>query len=261
MRNLWLIALLVPCVLPAQEFMQNRRKAFQPVASTAFVYYSAYFDGANDYLTRGAQLTGVGDYKTGTLSVWIKALPTGAPMRVVDNNSDYFDVFINAFGQFTINLYSPPSPTLLVNMNSGGTIVTNGAWRHVLISWDTSSTNHMYIDDTAVASGSLSSGTGVDWTRSDFSVGAQTGGGSKYKGWICELALYTNYVDCTVVANRRRFRTSGGKPENLGSDGSLGTNKPVVYLKSQVPNWEVNAGTGEGLTENGTLDDGGADKP
>ncbi len=29
------------------------------------------FDGSNDYLTRGAELTGIADGKAGTLSVWL----------------------------------------------------------------------------------------------------------------------------------------------------------------------------------------------
>lgn len=67
-------------------------------------------------------------------------------------------------------------------------------------------------------------------------------------------AEYGVYVDFSVEATRLKFRNAGGKPVNLGSDGSIPTGgSPIQYFSGATVDWHTNKGTGGGFTENGTL--------
>jgi len=66
-------------------------------------------------------------------------------------------------------------------------------------------------------------------------------------------------LDLDTVSNRRLFNDgsgggAGGKPVNLGSDGSTPTgNQPIIYLNGDETNFQINAGSGGNLTVTGAL--------
>jgi hypothetical protein len=185
-----------------------------PKASgSSFSYTSVQFDGANDYLTRGANLTGISDSKVGTVSFWIK--------------------FTGGDGDFVALIYTTDVGQMAIN---DGT-------------------------DTGALSFALNANIAYS-TLTDWSIGALPGGGVKITALVSEFWFDTRYVgDLTSAPVRAKFNV-GGHPVSLGADGSTPTGfQPLIYLHTAVPSWEANLGSGGGLTENGTLTDGGGDKP
>ena len=66
------------------------------------------------------------------------------------------------------------------------------------------------------------------------------------------------YIDLSVVANQRKFRTAAGKPAYLGPTGAIPTGTdPLVYMSGVTATWKTNKGTGGGFTEHGALADAG----
>lgn len=214
------------------------------------------FEGTNNYLTRGADLTGNADGKTGIISLWFK--PGGA---VASRN------FIASDGspQFQLR-YSSGNALFLQGLTSGGTtilsVVSTGTytstsrWYHFLCAWNlAAAVALMYVDDVDVSSTVTALDFNIDYTRTNWAVGAATGGTGKLIGDVSELYFApSQFLDISNAAIRRRFRDRFGKPVFLGADGSLPTGqKPAIYLSGAVDAWEVNRGVGGGFTENGTL--------
>lgn len=235
-----------------------------------FTYYSAIFDGTNDWLSRGANVTGMANGKTGLLSFWIK-LGSGT-----DDTNQY--VMTNTFGAFGFMVLRRAfdNSIRIIGCNSGFTeIITltsnaesvneSSGWVHVLASWDlgTAGRRHLYINGSAQTNvGAFTDDTIVYVVGNNFYVGSNESQSSKLNGILSEVYFTTEWLDITDSANRLKFRTAGGLPENLGADGSTPTGTaPLLYFHDEVTGWEVNKGSGGGFTENGTLGDGGADKP
>jgi len=216
------------------------------------------FDGTNDYLTRGASLTGAVDGKEVTVSYWMKVAADGPTLTVLNNPTASASVLASRNGnnkaivQFNtsaggIAWYIVPTQT---------TKIVDG-WVHVLASGSTAtSVSSMYIDDVLVVpsdSGMVADAL-IDFTKSEWFVGAAVTTASKFNGDLAELWFDDVFIDLSVVANRRKFITSTLKPVNLGSDGSTPTGTaPLIYLSGDTATWHTNKGTGGGFTENGAL--------
>jgi hypothetical protein len=66
------------------------------------------------------------------------------------------------------------------------------------------------------------------------------------------------FLDFSVQSNRRKFRSSGGKPISLGADGSTPTGtKPLIYLHlddaETANNFATNRAGNGNLTVTGAL--------
>lgn len=231
-------------------------------SAPAFTYYSAVFDGTNDYLTRGAELTGISDSKLGLVSFWIKSGADSQDARLFDNGGLYI-----AF--YNTNLYVrgfAPGGVPKLELVSSSITVSDG-WKHVLISWDmgTAGRSYVYINGVDATTRNQHDDSVLDLTLGDWGVGAEPAGTRKFNGSLSEFYFTTpaSWFDITSSTNRDKFYNSGtSKPVNLGSDGSTPTGtQPIVYLKTQPTAWETNSGSGGNFTENGSITDGGADKP
>ena len=84
----------------------------------------------------------------------------------------------------------------------------------------------------------------------------------KLKGFFAEVSFaFGQSLDFSIVSNRRKFLSAGGKPVFLGADGSLPTGTaPIIYQHlddgEAVANFATNRGTGGDFTITGTLDTG-----
>jgi hypothetical protein len=226
----------------------------------------AVFDGTNDYLSRGASLTGAADGDFGTFVCRFKFADSsgtemlfGMPLFTVYRNSA-------ASHQLQITLEStagdPFNPVLNHRTN---TSFTGTDWINLMISWDANAAVgtrlKIYTGDTAVAytnvSGSASTTLVGDYTQANFVIGAYTDFSSKFAGDIDFFWLdLTQSIDFSVEANRRKFFDSRGAPVSLGADGSTPTGTaPIVYLSGDAAEFPTNKGTGGGFTVTGTLTD------
>jgi hypothetical protein len=118
----------------------------------------------------------------------------------------------------------------------------------------TAGARHIYVDDVSNLAVTTFTDDTIDYDDNDFIVGAEnTAGTNRWNGCLSEVFFHTSYLDITVEANRRKFRTSGGKPASLGADGStpLGV-QPLLYAPSGNPG--TNLGSGGNFTVTGTLD-------
>lgn len=266
MRRLWFIIPILFCCVAASFYLPHRRLAFRTTPSAAFTYYSAVFDGTNDYCSRGADLTGIADGKTGLISLWLK-MGSGS-----SDTADYYImrsgarlyVMRNSGGRFYISAKNAAGATVVAFYSGSASVVKAGGWYHLLASWDlgTAGRRHIYINGADNTTQQVFSDDDIDYTTGNFFVGSDTAGSTLMNGSMCEVYFTTEWLDITDAANRLKFRTAGGCPANLGADGSTPTGtQPLLYLHNEVPNWESNLGSGGGMTEVGTIVDGATDKP
>lgn len=235
---------------------------------------SADFDGTNDYMTRGAGWNGAADSKTGIASVWVRidAIGAGSTQYIITGPTAGTDFFLSATtgiaNQFLIQLRAPSAADgtrFQFNTNTARAI---GGWHHYLLSWDANSgVAQLYNDDTSdLALTNTPSNNNLDYTHTDWGVGGTIAGANKVDGCVAELYFAPGqYLDFSIVANRRKFRSSSGKPVFLGATGALPTGTaPILYSHlddgETVANFATNRGTGGNLTVTGALSTG-SDSP
>lgn len=232
-----------------------------------FTYYSVNFDGGADYLTRGAALTGAADGKEGTFSVWYKANADGAGQNWLDTTSSRFFILKDTSDRINVIARNSSGTTILDSRNATSDLleVADG-WVHVLISWNLATGDvDIRMNDVSDIYTATSTNDTIDYatTPTEWVIGKNISGGYNYiNGYIAEYWFDDTYFDLDTESNRRKFYGADGKPVDLGSDGSTPTGAaPLIYLRNEVPDWETNLGSGGGFTENGTLNDGGAEIP
>lgn len=220
--------------------------------------FGAEFDGSNDYLTRGANLTGVVDGKAGSLSCWLHPLGgNGTDMAVFMTSNARFALLRNSSNLIQIIGRNSAGTVILDLRNSLGTFIAPSFWLHVLASWNlATATLQLYINDVAVTSAVTATNANIDYTDTNFAIGADPAGNLKFNGRIAELWIDTvNRIDFSVAANRRKFITADLQPVFLGEGGALPTGtSPPVFMSDEVLRWPTNKGTGGGMTLQGELD-------
>jgi hypothetical protein len=252
--------------------MPHRRRVRRAAAATGggggggggYIANAVNFDGANDYLTRGADLTGQANSNFALVSFWFNMNGSnGVQQRMFgdnggpnihlnrDVNNKFVAIFINSAQ--TLNTWA------LVTTPQYSTTVNPG-WHHVLISIDGGTgRRQIYIDDAvpALTTSTINAGN-IGWNQAgitDWAIGAVTNGSQKSIMDIAEFYINSAAsLDLSVETNRRKFIDASGKPVDLGSDGSTPTGtSPILFLSGPTVGWHTNKGTGGGFTENGAL--------
>ena len=245
-------------------FFQNVAADFKAAAAAAFTCDAADFDGTNDWMTRGADLTGIEDSKLGTVSIWFR-LDGGdsAARRLFSCNltSAAAGFFINRESTNRLRIVGRTSAgTTILDMVTTPTYIAGATWYNLLASWDMAAASHLYVNDAAPAltTNTRTDGT-IDYTKGNVGIGARVDGAEKFNGCLAEVFFHTTYIDLSVEANRRKFITAGLKPVDLGADGStpLGV-QPLVYQRiadgGLAASFATNLGSGGDFTITGTLD-------
>lgn len=232
-------------------------------AAAPYTANASDFDGTNDYMARGAALTGAVDGTQGIFNLWFRqdALGGGANRNLFIGENGTVAFRLNAVDGFSINLQNDASSRTLTYAST--TTFTTGGWHQILSSWDTnfgaaSKLIKVMIDgvqDTgAVTDASLAFSSFYQDTN--WGIGASEIGSSKFNGCMSEFYFNTvAYLDVTQAANLALFRTAGGKPANLGATGASPTGtQPLIYLPSAAASFGTNAGSGGNFTITGSLD-------
>ena len=235
--------------------------------SHGFAVDAADFDGTNDYMLRGAELTGMADGKQGIVSAWVRLDGGNADdMYVLANSTtetpNGFGVSRQSDNKFTIWGVNAAG-TKILHFSATTTHTSGATWRHVLASWDLAVdvSWHFYIDDVSEQSSVLTfTNDTLDYTKGNFACGSKLTGATRMNGALAEVYFAPGqHLDFSVTANRRKFISASGKPVNLGTDGSAPTGvAPIVYFHldngEAVANFATNRGSGGNFAITGTLD-------
>ena len=200
---------------------------------------------------RNSDLVGNADGKKFILSAWIKSRDSGI-VNIWTHNGVLFNGF--KFG----GSFGSPSVTnnFEVQMRSSagvdlarfhsGVGYADDTWHHVLASGDVgiAGARHLYVNDASdLVVDNFVDGT-IDFTGTIHNFAASG---------MCYAELYINlaeYLDFSVVANRRKFITAGLKPADLGSDGLTPTGiAPLLYMRGGVGEFDVNLGSGGAVND------------
>lgn len=224
------------------------------------------FDGTNDYLTRGAALTGLVDSKTGILSVWLNFATDGEVETILTGsdgtNTDLTIRRLPSDNKLQIIMKNGAGGTIVLVGNDTSMLIVSG-WIHILAAWDLATpVFQIYLSDVedAATPTTLVDDT-IDYTGLvDWFIGVSESGGTvgadRFNGDMAEFYFQDGeFLDFTVESNRRLFIDASGKPVDLGSDGSTPTgNIPILFMSGDTVDWHTNDGSGGGFTEVGTID-------
>lgn len=241
----------------------NGHGARQSVVGGGFTVDGVNFSGTQ-YLSRGALGA---DSKTGIMSFWLKptfgAVNDGGLITGWNGGAKSHSMILEkpVLGLTRPRLDSHGSSVLYMASNLDCVTVD---WSHFLFSWDTSTAVlQIYMDgQDALLGGGSSSNANIEYsTFNNWWFGGDSGSwGSPFvSADIAEFYFAPGqYLDFTNSANRLKFRTSLGIPENLGTTGSTPTGSaPLFYMHlsdGEAPaNWGLNRSGAGDWTVNGTL--------
>lgn len=224
----------------------------RPHGSIGFIVKGVTFAGATAD-RRGAALTGISDGKQGLLSVWVRLSGgNGTNMMISCNNGQNFYIRRNSSNNFAVE----GSNGAIQNIGlTSATAYTSGVtWLHMLTSWNlATSAVHMYITNVSDLAGSpIIDDSNIVYSSSNWSQGDNNAGAQFLTGEQAEMFFHPTYLDLSVAGNRAKF-ISGGKPVDLGADGSLPLGlQPIIYFSVRangvVGDWLTNRGTGGNFT-------------
>jgi hypothetical protein len=240
-----------PGIWTLAEALQAKAQGLWPPYRTV----GADFDGTDDYLLRGGELTGLSDGKQGTVSIWFRLDGgDGARMALMSNAGGFFIVQRFTDNKVQVRAFNS-STTLILAMQSTGTIAAGASWHHLLASWDmaVAGARHLYVNGTSVLDAGALTFTNdtIDYTRGNWSVGAENTPAFIYNGCLADIWFNTTYLDLSDPNNLAKFRNAG-KPVYLGDTGELVTGSASkIYLQGPTAQFATNKGSGGGFTVNG----------
>ena len=217
------------------------------------------FDGTNDYLSRGSDMTGNTNSKTFTFSCWVyhSSLDSSASKglyEVSDMGDNNIRIFIDS--SHNIQLAS-------AYLGGNGFATTNTApvdvdtWTHIAVSMDkdNQSASRLYINDISYTMSFANFTTNP--IPFQFLVRMQvarfsTSSPGIITGRLAHVFLDYTYRNLSTESNRRLFIDSDGKPS------STIPSSPILYLPmTDAATAGSNSGTGGDFTVNGVLDTAG----
>lgn len=219
------------------------------------------FDGANDHLDRGGNMTGSVDGNKFLFSCWFD----------LKGRDSLFSTLFSCVNQNWLIRRSSSNKWDCRAKNAAGSALfflpssttyttgTNPGWHHLLIAGDLAVGDpkaQMYADD--VLDGSvIPTIDNINFDAGDWEVGRDVAGvGNRIDADIAELWFDQTFLDISVESNRRKFIDASGFPVDLGTDGSTPTGSvPLAYFNGDTDTWHTNEGDGGVFTEIGALTD------
>jgi hypothetical protein len=226
-----------------------------------------------DYLANQQSVKGI-------FSCWFNYSSTSSDPNAMLNFED--STGVHDFQQIGV---SSGAPRILLRDSSKNTLIdvtattasTNGAWNHVVISWDLTAGNtyaddfHLYLNGVnrkPVSPSAYNVGTAVEWGTGNLFVTSYRVGVIDITGLVAVVkhaAWYLaidQYLDLSIASNLRKFIDADGNPVALGMDGSRPTGTaPDFYFDNPVATLLTNRGTGGNATTNATLADATGPNP
>ncbi len=232
--------------------------------AAAYTAEAVTFDGTNDQLTLTGGGLSTADTKSVTFSYWYRETSHTLNEIIVNintNNNMATGNVVRNSGNISgdvVVIMRNAANTIILNHDSGTTdpVINLNEWNHVMGSYDLlNGVGTMCVNGFVVgnAIATITNDT-IDHTRTLSYIGGRTNTGTT--GWIngdvAEIYYSNEFIDLSIEANRRKFYTATGTPEDLGSDGSTPTGTaPMIYFKGDASVW--NAGTNSGSGGNFTM--------
>ena len=248
-------------VSPSNNIINNY--AAGEATAAAFTPHGVEFDATNDYLTHTGSFTGAVDNKFMLVSAWIWTNSFAVQNTVLASGQNgHLQLRITNNGYIDLFAHSNPGVTACVTME-GNQSLSTGVWNHILMTADCASAANStgYINETLMTYGSKAiANANIKWTGGhDHLIGAMFNFSSLMNGSLAEVYMTNEWLDLSVLDNRRKFITADGNPEDLGSDGSTPTGtQPLLYMKGEAADWNAgtaNAGSGGTMTMTGAVVD------
>ena len=267
-----MMRLIIGLVLTALCMFPSTASAIMVFPTTFYSAAGGYeanavtFDGSNDFLTRGADLTGVSNGKKGIISFFFQFQGgNGSQQYIISGADNDWNITKGTDNKFSISL-GDPGGTTKIAFKSSSAYTADTNWHHFLASWDANDptdSSFLYIDD---ADDRATVTTAVDaalgYSGDEHIIGAESGGSNSLNAEIADF--YVNMVtnlDLSTESNRRKFIDDEDKPVDLGDDCSEPTgSQSIICFTNATATWHTNVGSGGGFTENGALTDA-ADSP
>jgi hypothetical protein len=219
-------------------------------------YGGCNFDGSTDYFDTNP-LTGIADGKKGSIVVVARfANASGSLEFLADSNSASFRLFRTASGNLRLVALNAGGSTILDQLSSGAQLSPSGTYV-IMLSWDlaTSGSMRVYVNGSSIPTTGTFTNDTIDYTSTEYSVGADNSGGSKLTGDMYFLWFDpTTNLDFSDASVRAKFPTqTTGK--FVGVNGELPTGSaPILFLGyGSGTGWAVNRGSAtSAFTTNGT---------
>lgn len=214
------------------------------------------YDGTNDYLLRGADLTGNADSKKGIISFFMRVDGGASTTRQIVHSTDGgVSVFLGTDNKIRFR-HENSGGTAILDIITTATFSPSASIVHVLGSWDlgTANARHLHIEDVSDLTETTFTDDTIDYTKADHAIANNVSGTDGWDGVLAEVYInFGEYLDFSVESNRRKFIDASGNPVDLGTDGSTPTgNQPIVYLPRDFGRVDENAGSGGDFTINGS---------
>ncbi|MZH02997.1 MAG: LamG domain-containing protein [Nitrospinae bacterium] len=233
---------------------------YEPTRTGATTIPAVAFDGVNDYLFINDATLGQSDGKSFLISFWIKMDDNGVTEDIYFTSTSKFFAKRDFTNKLEIKFRDSNGSDAYAGLSNNATFTIAGGLHHVLIAADfANSVIQVYIDDVEDTMTDITAVNNrtVKFKDSSFAIGAQTSGVGKLNGQLAHFYLAEEYLDISILSNRRKFIDAIGNPVDLGSNGSTPTgNQPLIYLNNTTSTWQNNLGSGGNFTENGALTDG-----
>ena len=228
-----------------------------------FPVNAVHFDGSNDYLTRGGDLTGAADGEDFLISFWFNTTGgDGVFQSFIRNDIKGIKIERDSSNKIRAQFQKADSTaTWQVISTASFSASDNTGWHHLLIAvqLDVTPVAHIYLDDAAldVTEPVAPVNDDVDITGTDWGGGADPGAGAqKINADMAEVYLTNEFLDISSEVNRRKFIDASGFPVDLGSDGAIPTGTAaLIFMQGATASWHTNDGSGGGFTENGAISD------
>lgn len=236
---------------------------FKPTVIPPYTANASDFDGANDYLTRGAGFTGAADSATGLLSFWLRLdAGDGSNLQLIRSDNLAFSLLKTSGNKLRVILRDTTT-ALSLQFDSNASYTAGATWYNILIAYNTNfsagnKVKQLYVNNASDLGTvtDASAAFNVGYIATNWAVGATESGTLKFDGCLSEVFFAPGqYLDISDSGNRGKFINGSGKPVSLGSDGSLPTGSaPILYMKNAAASFGTNSGTGGNLSVTGTLD-------
>jgi len=214
------------------------------------------FDGANDWATRGADLTSNADGKKGIVSFWFKRTNAGGNDVIYITNGIGFSIGFSVDDDVLIQATNAALSTILL-IRTNTQITDTISWHHFMASWDLGTTTaHLYVDnseDLDSGAATITDDT-IDYTRTNHRIGATFVPGNHLDSCIADLYLnFAEYLDLSVAGNRTLLYGN-----YLGDNGAAVTgSRPIILMRGPKALFGINFGYGGNFSITGALEDCG----
>lgn len=223
---------------------------------------AVHWDGTNDWMQRGAALTGAVAGENLLASLWflVSDSPDGENVYFVYANNGRIRFHRDASNKITLSIFNSTIVLWKFTSTNTFTAALRTGWHHLLIAaeLDVTPVGQVYLDD-AVLAGTDNTGPlqgDIDWPRPDWGIGNLFNPDAVRAKDLAEVWFDDNYLDISIESNRRKFIDAAGKPADLGETGQLPLGAaPLGFFSGPTVSWHTNKGTGGGFTMIGALSD------